>query len=874
MSLSHSPKIVSDGRIVHYDAAVSTSVVNISRNLFTSPEEITSTHPWYTNGASVQNNVAIAPDGTMTADKVIGNFGVTTRKSVYQYVTGLLAGERYTFSVYLKSAGYTTASMWHDNNPYSQPGGYQGAGALLDLTTGVSSDATLTTMTSVGNGWYRCQTTAVYPYSDAYTYSIAVGAPNGGAGTPNGDGVNGIFVWGAQLERTGSVVPLPSFEVNFNRGYTSSLITYTRSTVGTYYDSNGLVATAAANTPRYDYNPVTFTNRGLLLESAATNWISNSTQSSSQFTFTGGVTTNLATSNNPSSASAVLSSVRALAASDTVNQIKYMLRAETWTGTQINVFSAFFKNISGNLTYPILVIDDGASGGVYARFELTGSGTVVQSSFTGTAVNYGAGIEQLPNGWYRCWIVGTPPAGSGRAAISIRNNTATFNGYDPAWTATAIGDGVYVWGPMIEKNIGDRRKPSSYYETTFGAGTRGADSAAITGSNFSSFFNNTEGTILVEYYRSNESTFGGYTWPMSISDGTNNNQISFYNILNTSAVTNNAYNTGGTAQLDYLQVNLNNGINKLAQSYKTNQVAFAANGSLIGVDYTNTTPSVNRLTIGNSYTGGNDLNDRVSRIVYWPKALSPTEVTAVTNLWSSLTTTVGVAPTPYYPVSSNTLTNKLTDISGNGAVGTITGTYGYDTTTYSVPVLTLNRSSTASDGQISLATQDLDALAKTYNFTVMFAARKRYFGLLGNNNGSSQIFQGANNGYSLGWRISENYQGPPGNVFAGTHTWSLGFNDINTSVGVSDTVNSGNRMCICAFTVTPTTLTAFVNGNFNTAANPRTYVSGPSIPLISFTGAGAGSFNGDIGFFTIYNRALSQAEITQTFNSLRGRYGI
>ena len=876
MSVLAGPDITTDSLIVHYDAATSTSVANVSRNLFTSPEEITSVHPWYTNGATVQNNVAIAPDGSMTADKVIGNFGVTSRKSVYQYVTGLKAGETYTFSVYLKAAGFTTAMIWHDNNPYSQPAGYQGAQSLLNLATGVSGNTAFATMTPVGDGWYRCQTTAVYPYSGDYTYSISLGEANG-TGTPVGNGVNGLLVWGVQLERTGSVVPPPSFEVNFNIGQTSSLITYTRSTVGTFYNSSGLIATAAINAPRYDYDPITLVNRGLLLESAATNWIPNSTQSISQFSVgVGGVTTNLATSNNPTTASSVSNSVRALAASSTANEIKYMLRSETWSAGQVNIFSAFFKQITANITYPCLVIDDaGINGGIYARFDLSGNGTVLQGATTGgTGIYLGSGIERLPNGWYRCWVVGTPAIGGGsRASITIRNNTTTSNGYDPASTL-AIGDGVYVWGPMIEKNVGDRRKPSSYYETTGSTATRGADSAVVTGSNFSSFFNNVEGTLLIEYYRSNESTFGGYTWPMSISDGTVNNQISFYNILGTSAVTNMAYRTSNTDQIDYLQVNLNNGINKLAQSYKTNQVAFAVNGSLIGVDYTNTTPSVNRLTIGNSYAGSNNLNDRVSRIVYWPKALSPTEVTALTNMWSSLTTTAGVVPSTYYPVSSNTLSTRLLDISGNNAHGTITGTHGYDTTSYSVPVFTLNNNGTSSNGQVSLATEDLNRLAQTYNFTVMFAARKRIFGLLGNNNGVSQIFQGAQNGYSLGWRISEGNQGPPGNVFAGTHFWALGFNDINTSVGVSDTANSGNRMCICAFTVTPTTLTAFVNGNFNTAANPRTYVSGPSVPLISFTGAGAGSFNGDIGFFTIYNRALTQAEITQNFNALRGRYGI
>jgi hypothetical protein len=431
-----------------------------------------------------------------------------------------------------------------------------------------------------------------------------------------------------------SVLPVPTFEANFNNSTINPLITYTRSTVGTYYNSSGLLATAAVNQPRYDFDPVTFTNRGLLLESGTTNYIPNSTQSADQFTAGfGGITKNLATSNNPTSSTAVSNSVRALAASDTFNQIKYMLRSETWGSGEVNIFSAFFKQITANITYPTLVIYWSSGPGIYARFDLV-NGTVLQGAITGAGATYiGAGIERLPNGWYRCWVTGsiTGGIGAGRASITIRNNTTTSNGYDPASTL-AVGDGVYVWGPMIEKNVSNRTKPSSYFETTGSIASRGADGAVVTSSNFSSWFNNTEGTILIEYHRTSETIFGGWTWPMSISDGTGNNQISFYNILNTSAVTNNAYVTGGTNQLDYLQVNLNNGINKLAQSYKTNQVAFAANGSLVGVDYTNTTPTVNRLAIGNSYAGGNDLNDRVSRIAYYPLALTAAQITALTTI--------------------------------------------------------------------------------------------------------------------------------------------------------------------------------------------------------------------------------------------------
>ena len=154
----------------------------------------------------------------------------------------------------------------------------------------------------------------------------------------------------------------------------------------------------------------------------------------------------------------------------------------------------------------------------------------------------------------------------------------------------------------------------------------------------------------------------------------------------------------------------------------------------------------------------------------------------------------------------------------------------------------------------------------------MFAARKQYFGLAGNNTGNSQIFQGAVNGFTSGWRVIENNQGTPGAVFNGTHSWNLGYNDINTALTIADT--TANRMSIAGFSISPTTILGFCNGNTSSRSNPGTYVSGASAPQISFTGAGAGSWNGLMGAFMIYKRALSLSEMQQNFNALRGRYGI
>ena len=220
--------------------------------------------------------------------------------------------------------------------------------------------------------------------------------------------------------------------------------------------------------------------------------------------------------------------------------------------------------------------------------------------------------------------------------------------------------------------------------------------------------------------------------------------------------------------------------------------------------------------------------------------------------------------------------------SGSGAIftdlitrqnSTNVGTYAYNTALYGVPVFELNNNGTTSDGQIQVVTQNLNSLALTQNFSVMFAAKKNYYGIAGNNIGNSQLFQGVSEGYTTGWRITETRQGTPGSAYTSNQIFSFGYNDINTALTVTDT-GSTNRMSIGAFTVSSSTIFGFLNGVTNSRANPLTYASGTSTPRISFTGAGVGSWNGLFGFFMIYNRALSSDEINQNYNALRSRYGL
>ena len=131
-------------------------------------------------------NVATAPDGTMTADKMIPN-SVNTAHSINR--TGF-ASAAYTFSVFAKADGESIISLWLRGNTVR---------AEFNLVSGTVSNITVTSarIENYGNGWYRC---SVYDSTAGTTIGI-YGRAGGGF---QGNDVDGVLLWGAQLE-TGSV---------------------------------------------------------------------------------------------------------------------------------------------------------------------------------------------------------------------------------------------------------------------------------------------------------------------------------------------------------------------------------------------------------------------------------------------------------------------------------------------------------------------------------------------------------------------------------------------------------------------------------------------------------------------------------------------
>jgi hypothetical protein len=155
---------------------------------------------WFKNGATVTTNTVVSPDGTLTADKLVEDTATSLHRTYYQLAT--TAGA-HTFSLYAKKAEREWLVLILFDNSGTSPSVY------FNLSTGVvgnTSNAT-GTITSVGNGWYRCTITATIGASGASGAQVYLTTANGGPVTYTGDGTSGIYIWGAQLEAASTVGP-------------------------------------------------------------------------------------------------------------------------------------------------------------------------------------------------------------------------------------------------------------------------------------------------------------------------------------------------------------------------------------------------------------------------------------------------------------------------------------------------------------------------------------------------------------------------------------------------------------------------------------------------------------------------------------------
>lgn len=182
---------------------------SIGSNLIQYSEELNNTY-WSGNNLTITQNAAIAPDGTMTADKIIPNSGTNISTPAVYVLTDTATDVR-TFSVHFKAAEYTKAFI-----SISGSTGLPNIVPIIvfDLTLGTvvysQGNAAYGNIMPVGNGWYRAWMT--YPNSTSnYVPNIGVCSDTYSVGplfiSATTNGTSGIYAWGAQLTSTSYVEP-------------------------------------------------------------------------------------------------------------------------------------------------------------------------------------------------------------------------------------------------------------------------------------------------------------------------------------------------------------------------------------------------------------------------------------------------------------------------------------------------------------------------------------------------------------------------------------------------------------------------------------------------------------------------------------------
>lgn len=134
-----------------------------------------------------------APDGTSTADKLVETATTGVHNASRTITTTAVP---YTWSCYIKAAERTFAFLYHTQT---------NASVSIDLATGATGTAsgtvapTASSVTSVGNGWYRVAMTVTATAAGNF-FGVYAATSLSGSASYTGDGTSGIYVWGAQLE--------------------------------------------------------------------------------------------------------------------------------------------------------------------------------------------------------------------------------------------------------------------------------------------------------------------------------------------------------------------------------------------------------------------------------------------------------------------------------------------------------------------------------------------------------------------------------------------------------------------------------------------------------------------------------------------------
>ena len=510
---------------------------------------------WAKSNSSIDVTPVMGPLGFLGAEKLVEDTATNTH--LIQQTPTYQADTIYTHSVYAKAGERSFLQIRTTSTSTFS--------ASFDLVNGTYSQLaanTTASITSVGNGWFRCSITFTALASAASATRLGV-MLNDTTQSYTGDGTSGIYIFGAQLSDSASLDP---YSYNFGAAPASTA----------YYG------------PRFDYDPVTLAPKGLLLEEQRTNLMTWSDDFSNVVwnkLASVTVTANTITSPDGTSNADTIESAGAA-------QVIY----QTATVTANTVYTASVYVKLGTMLvseYKIAIYN--ATAGAFIAIDITP--TAVVSSSTWTRIDY----------------TFTTPVG----CLSVR--------FYPVRITATVNATVYLWGAQLEAGA----FPTSYIPTTSASVTRAADNASMTGTNFSSWYNQSEGTMVCSSDSPQTTTTAAMNWYLT-NNTVDNVMINRKNLSNTIS---NAVVVGNVAQGDIASGTTisANTVVRSAFSYKLNDLAISVNGASIGSDNLANIPTVEKLFLGSNASAGQVLNGHIQSIKYYPRRLANGDLQRLTR---------------------------------------------------------------------------------------------------------------------------------------------------------------------------------------------------------------------------------------------------
>jgi hypothetical protein len=237
---------------------------------------------------------------------------------------------------------------------------------------------------------------------------------------------------------------------------------FARSTLGTYFDVNLQVKSAAINTKRDSHYTGNGASRSILLEGGATNLViraeelDNAAWTKTNTTITANATT------CPDGTNVAADKIVETAVNST-----HSVTQSTTNGNAPYTGSCFFK--AAERTRVVLSMSDNVTGNAAMGLDLSTGLTFSPGFAVGSWTNIVAKVDALGNSWYRLSVSATRGAGTVTILQILPDNGST---------TSYLGDitkGLYAWGGQIETGP----FATSYISTTSATVTRGADSYQV-----------------------------------------------------------------------------------------------------------------------------------------------------------------------------------------------------------------------------------------------------------------------------------------------------------------------------------------------------------------------------------------------------------